>query len=148
MTLSRAFAIAFAVAAFLLASFIVARWLTSENRERTAVIDLLRAQAGGDAPSMLAQLDGCAADARCRAVVGRNARTLRRPGDVRILSYDSQTAHSVLAERGTTRVAWDVGNASLPVVQCVKVERGGVPILGGALVLRGIGPKISGDGSC
>ena len=41
--------IAFGAAIFVLFSFLVARWLTAENRERTAVTDLLRAQAGGDA---------------------------------------------------------------------------------------------------
>jgi len=140
--------IAFAAAVFILVSFLVARWLTAENRERTAVIDLLRAQTGGDAASMLAILEGCTDDDRCRAEVDRNARLLRSPGRVRVLRLDSSTAHALLAERGPTRVAWDVGGTSLPVVQCIDVERRGVPLLGGEIVLRAIGPKISGSAAC
>lgn len=140
--------IAFGAAVFILFSFLVARWLTAENRERAAVTDLLRAQAGGDAASMTAIIEGCADDPACRAAVDRNARTLSRPGRVRLLRVDSSTAHALLAERGPTRVAWDVGGTSLPFVQCVDVERRGVPFLGGAVVLTGIGPKIKGDAAC
>jgi len=148
VTLRHAVTIALAAAFFLLVSFLVARWLSAENRERTAVVDLLRAQARGDAPAMLAGLDGCAGDAGCRATVERNARALRRPGHVRVLRVDSSTSHALLADEGPTRVAWDVGGKSLPVVQCVQVERRGLPLLGGEIVLSGIGPRIAGDASC
>lgn len=148
MTLPRALLIAFGVSAFILASLVAARWLSAENRERNAVIDLLRAQAGGDVSSMLSLLDGCSGDARCRALVARNARALEQSGDVRILRLDSATAHAVLAKSGRTRVAWDVGGTSFPVVQCVQVERRGIPVLGGRVVLREIGPKIAGDAAC
>lgn len=141
-------AIVLLAAAFVLVSFLVARWLTAENRERTAVIDLLRAQARGDAASMLAALDGCAGDPECRAEVERNARALRRSGRVRVLRMDSTTSHALLAEEGPTRVAWDVGGKSLPVVQCVQVERRGLQLLGGEIVLSAIGPRIAGDASC
>lgn len=141
-------AIVLLAAAFVLVSFLVARWLTAENRERTAVIDLLRAQARGDAASMLAALDGCAGDPACRAEVERNARALRRSGRVRVLRMDSTTSHALLAEEGPTRVAWDVGGKSLPVVQCVQVERRGLQLLGGEIVLSAIGPRIAGDASC
>lgn len=141
-------AIVLLAAAFVLVSFLVARWLTAENRERTAVIDLLRAQARGDAASMLAALDGCAGDPACRAEVERNALALRRSGRVRVLRMDSTTSHALLAEEGPTRVAWDVGGKSLPVVQCVQVERRGLQLLGGEIVLSAIGPRIAGDASC
>jgi hypothetical protein len=137
-----------AVAAFVLVSFLVARWLSAENRERTAVVDLLRAQARGDASAMLASLDGCAGDAGCRAAVERNARALRRSGSVRVLRVDSATSHALLADEGPTRVAWDVGGESLPVVQCVQVERRGLPLLGGEIALSAIGPRIAGDAPC
>ena len=148
MTLRRALAIAFGVAAFLLVSFFAARWLTAENRERDAVISLLRAQTGGDAAAMIRMLDGCAANPTCRGNAERDARTLRRAGRLRILNIDSATSHAVLAKSGPTRVAWDVGGKSFPVVQCVEVERRGVPILGGPVVLRYIGPQIKGDAAC
>jgi hypothetical protein len=148
VTLRHLVLIGLGVAAFVLVSVAVARWLTTENRERAAVIDLLRAQAGGDVPAMLERLDGCAADAACRVRVQRNAAELAGVGKVRVLRLDSSTAHAVVPESGPTRVAWDVGGTSLPVVQCVEVERRGVPVLGGAIVLRSIGPKIGGEASC
>ena len=67
---------------------------------------------------------------------------------MRVLRVDSSTEHALLADQGPTRVAWDVGRTSLPVVQCVEVERRGVPFLGGPVVLAGIGPKIAGDAAC
>lgn len=140
--------IAFGAAIFVLFSFLVARWLTAENRERTAVTDLLRAQAAGDVASMVALIDGCAGSRACEAAVRRNARALSRPGQVRVLRIDSRTSHALLAAEGPTRVAWDVGGTSLPYVQCVDVERRGVPFLGGEVVVTGIGPKISGDAAC
>lgn len=148
MTLQRPAILVLVVAVFILVSFLVARWLSAENRERTAVVDLLRAQQRGDVPAMLALLDGCARDADCRAAVERNARSLRRSGRVRVLRVDSSTAHALLADEGPTRVAWDVGGESLPVVQCVQVERRGLPLLGGAIVLSGIGPRVAGDAAC
>lgn len=147
MTLQRPAILVLAVAVFMLVSFLVARWLSAENRERTAVVDLLRAQARGDVPAMLAELHGCAGDAGCRASVERNARALRRSGRVRVLRIDSSTSHALLADEGPTRVAWDVGGESLPVVQCVQVERRS-PALGGEIVLSGIGPRIAGDAAC
>ena len=74
VTLGRALAIAFAVVAFLVVSFAVARWLTQDNRERGAVTDLLRAQARGDARAMLALLDRLRErEAICRIAVRANA---------------------------------------------------------------------------
>lgn len=148
MTLRRALAIAFGVAAFLLVSFFGALWLTAENRERDAVIDLIRAQTGGDAAAMISMLDGCQQNPTCRADARRDARALQRTGRIRILNIDSATSHAILAAKGPTRVAWDVGGSSFPVVQCVQVERRGVPVLGGPVVLTHIGPPIKGDGSC
>lgn len=148
VTLRQAMTIAFSAAVFILVSFLVARWLTAENRERTAVTDLLRVQAGGDADSMAALIEGCSGRPACRADMARNARALRRPGAVRVLRFDSSTSHALLAQSGPTRVAWDVGGTSLPVVQCVDIERRGVPFLGGEIVLRGIGPKIAGAAAC
>ena len=148
MTLRRALAIAFGVAAFLLVSFFAATWLSAENRERDAVIDLLRAQTGGDAAAMIAMLDGCSTNPTCRTDAQRDARRLQRPGSIRILNIDSATSHAVFAKSGPTRVAWDVGGSSFPVVQCVQVERRGVPALGGPVVLTHIGPQIKGDAAC
>jgi len=148
VTLRHAMTIAFAAAVFILVSFLVARWLTAENRERDAVTDVLRAQAAGDAPAMIAALDGCATDPACRAAAARNARVLKRPGTVQILSFKSSTGYAVGSAAGPTRVAWNTGGTSLPVVQCVTVERTGIAFLAGQIRLRSIGPKIGGLASC
>jgi hypothetical protein len=82
--------IALGAVAFLGISFLLARYLSTENRERDAVYALLRDQASGDVRGMLSRLHDC--DARCRADVEANARRLARPGDVKILAYTSSTS--------------------------------------------------------
>jgi hypothetical protein len=140
--------IVLAVFVFLAISFLLARWLTTESRERSAVYDLLKAQARGDAGAMLARLDGCAANAGCRAQVQANAARLRRSGDLKILAYDSNTAYTLGAAEGLTRVAWTVVDNGLPVVQCVDVRRGGNVFTGRTLTLRRISAPIRRQSAC
>jgi beta-lactamase class A len=132
--------------AFLAVSFLLARYLTTENRERDAVYALLRDQARGDASAMLARLHGC--DARCRAAVQADARRLRRPGSVKILSYDSSTAYALGGASGPTRVAWTIVDRQLPVVQCVEVQRAGNVLTGRAINLRRLSVPIDRQGTC
>ena len=66
--------IAFGAIVFVAISFLLARYLSTENRERDAVYALLRDQARGDARAMLNRLTAC--DARCRANVAYDARRL------------------------------------------------------------------------
>jgi hypothetical protein len=138
--------IAVGVVAFLAISFVLARYLTTENRERDAVYALLRDQARGDARAMLARLDGC--DARCRAAVELDARRLKRPGDVKILAYDSSTAYALGGASGPTRVAWTIVNRQLPVVQCVEVARKGNVLTGRTISLRRLSVPIDRQGTC
>jgi hypothetical protein len=137
-----------AAVAFLAVSFAVARWLTQDNRERGAVTDLLRAQARGDVAAMLALLHGCEQDSRCKALVERNARALRRGGKIQIVRYDSATAHALGDDAGPTRVAWGDGTDAAVVVQCVEVERRGLAVLNSDVVLSSIGAPIDGEASC
>jgi hypothetical protein len=137
-----------AVAAFLAISFELARFLNTESDERGQVYSLLKAQARGSAPGMLALLDGCRADPRCRAQVTANARALRRPGTVKILAYDSATAYSLRSKTGQTRVAWTVINHGLPVVQCVTVRRTGSVLAGRSVTLLRLSAPIAREGSC
>ena len=146
VSLRRASVIALSVGAFLVVSFLVARFLTQENRERAAVTDLLDAQARGDVPAMLRGLHGC--DAACRRTVEADARRLRRAGAVKILSYRSSTGYAIGTERGPTRVAWNINGTGFPVVQCVDVERSGSALLGGSIRLRGISAPIPGGSLC
>jgi hypothetical protein len=116
------------VVVFLGLSVLLARWLSLENVERTAVVVLLENEARGDAQGMLAQLHGC--DSHCRANVIADARRLRRPGHVQILAYQSQSSYSLTTTVADTRVAWKSSLSRFPVVQCVKVERKGNAISG------------------
>jgi hypothetical protein len=138
--------IAVGVVLFLGVSFVLARYLSTENRERDAVYALLRDQARGDVRGMLRRLDGC--DARCRAAAEANARRLKRPGSVKILAYDSSTAYALGAARGPTRVAWTIVDRQLPVVQCVEVQRTGTVLTGRAINLRRLSVPIDSTGSC
>jgi hypothetical protein len=138
--------VAVGVVAFLAISLVLARYLTTENRERDAVYALLRDQARGDAKAMLDRLDGC--DARCRADVQANARRLARPGAVKILAYQSPTAYALGSAEGQTRVAWTIVDRQLPVVQCVEVQRTGNVLAGRAINLRRLNVPIDRQGSC
>lgn len=138
--------IAVGIVLFLGVSLVLARYLSTENRERDAVYALLRDQARGDVRGMLSRLDGC--DARCRATAAANARRLKRPGTVKILAYSSSTAYALGAETGPTRVAWTIVNRQLPVVQCVEVQRTGSVLTGRAINLRRLSAPIDSQGSC
>ena len=138
--------IALGAVVFVGLSFLLARWLSTENRERDAVYALLRDQARGDVRGMLSRLDGC--DARCRAAAEANARRLKRPGTVKILAYNSSTAYALGAASGPTRVAWTIVNRQLPVVQCVDVQRTGTVLTGRAINLRRLSVPIDSQGSC
>ena len=133
---------------FLALSVLVARWLTAESVERDTVYRLLQAQARGDAAAMLAELNGCAAVRRCRADVERNARRLKRRGEVKILAYDSETAYALGEASGPTRVAWTIIGRQLPVVQCVQVQREGSVLSGRTINLRRLSRPISRQASC
>jgi hypothetical protein len=138
--------IAFGAIVFVAISFLLARYLSTENRERDAVYALLRDQARGDAPAMLERLDGC--DARCRANVEANARRLKRAGEVKILAYSSSTSYALGHAEGPTRVAWTIVNRQLPVVQCVQVERTGNVLAGTTINLRRLSVPIDRQGTC
>jgi hypothetical protein len=134
------------VVVFLGVSLLLARYLSTENTERDAVYALLRDQARGDAQAMLTRLDAC--DARCRADVRADARRLARPGEVKILAYQSSTSYALGGAEGPTRVAWTIVNRQLPVVQCVQVQRTGNVLAGRAINLRRLSVPIDRQGSC
>ena len=129
--------------------FLLARWLSTENRERAAVVRLLEAQARGDAQGMLEELDpGCSQDAACSATVKRNARELRREGEPKIIAYESATARALGEAAGLTRVAWTIVDGGLPVVQCVEVRREGTALTDRTVTLLGISAPIGNEASC
>jgi hypothetical protein len=139
--------IALAILFFLLISGLLARFLSTENTERDAILAVLRAQTGGDAQGMLARLDGCAKRPACASTVRQDATRLRRSGAVKILLLNAHTAYSLTGATGKTRVAWTV-IGRLPVVQCVQVRRVGNLVSGMSVSLLSIGAPIPGEADC
>lgn len=132
---------------FLVISGLLARFLSVENAERDRDLEVLQAQANGDAAAMLAKLSGCSASASCAATVRENATRLRRSGAVKILSLKSATAYSLTGATGKTRIAWTVIGL-LPVVQCVEVRRTGNPISGIHVSLLSLSAPIPNEADC
>jgi hypothetical protein len=125
-----------ALAVFLAISFVVARFLTTENRERDLVTELLGAQGRGDAAGVLRRLDGC--DAACAARIRAFLPRVSGPGEVKVVRLDSATAYSLGRSEGWTRVVWTHetdGETTRPVVQCVRVRRDRSPLAGRSVSL-------------
>ena len=133
----------------ILASVVLARFLTVENAERDADLALIEAQAKGDVPGMLAKLSGCRERPSCVAILQGNAGNprLRRSGAIKILSLKSSTAYSPTGSTGKTRLAWTV-IGKLPVVQCVDVRRTGNFLTGVHVRLLSLSAPIPNEADC
>jgi hypothetical protein len=142
----RTLVIAFLVFVFLGVSFLLARGLTGAGSERSKVLDLLQAQARGDASAVLADLPACRAEPACVQVTRARVAKLRRAGAVQILNYQPSVQVAMTRQTGTGRVAWRAGT-SLPIVQCVRVRRDG-PLTGGDVELLAISAPIGREASC
>jgi hypothetical protein len=138
--------VAFAVFVFLGIAVLLARGLTAGGSERSAVLDLVREQARGDADAVLAQLPACRREPACAQATRARVGELRRPGAVQILTYAPSTRLALTRSTGTGRVAWRAGEG-LPVVQCVRVRREG-PLTGGSVELLSVSAPIAGDRGC
>ena len=139
---------AVAALVFVAVSLVLARWLSTENRERDAILEMLRAEAHGDAAAVARRLEGCAADPRCRARVAAIVARVRRPGEVKILRLDSGTSYALGSKTGPTRVAWGNVDRGLPVVQCVLVRRKGSLLAGHSITLLRLSRPIGRESSC
>jgi hypothetical protein len=137
------------VVLFLAISFVLARFLSTDNVERDDDLALIEAEARGDADSMIGQLSGCSARPACVAAVRQNAANsrLHRSGAVKILSLTSSTANSPTGATGKTRLAWTV-IGTLPVVQCIEVRRSGNFLEGVSVKLLSLSTPISNEGDC
>jgi hypothetical protein len=139
-------AVAFGVFVFLGLSLLLARGLTGSGVERGKVLDVLEAQAAGDAAAVLERLPACRAEPACAQVTRARTERLERPGDVQILNYRPSTRLSLTRRTGTGRVAWRAGE-SLPVVQCVRVRREG-PLTGGGVQLLALSDPVGLESAC
>lgn len=139
-----------AVLLFLVISFELARYLSASGSERSAIVDLLRDQARGDAPAMVTRLKGCAPDPRCVSQAAANAGRLRTANArVKILLLESDSAYKLKSSTGVSRVAWtDLRSKSPTVVQCITVRKSWSLIHGARVELRRIGPRIGNEASC
>jgi hypothetical protein len=144
----RTLLIAAVVLAFAAVSTALARFLTTEGRERSALAEVLEDQARGDAAGVLARLEAC--DARCARVVRAAALRVRGPGEVKIVRLDSETAYSAFGRsEGWSRVVWALGPEGIPKVQCVRVRREGNPLTGRSVTLLALrAPLADNEGSC
>jgi hypothetical protein len=131
---------------FLGLSFLLARGLTGSSAERGKVLEVLEAQAAGDADGVLERLPACRAEPACARVTRARVERLERPGDVQILNYKPSARLSLTRRSGTGRVAWRAGEG-MPVVQCVRVRREG-PLTGGGVQLLALSDPIGLESPC
>jgi hypothetical protein len=136
-----------AVLVFLAITVFVARALTVDGAERSAINDLLRAEARGNRTAMMRAITGCGQSPACRRRVGDDASTLTRSGTVKILELNPSAGFSLGSTTGTARVAWRAGG-SLPVTQCVRVKRAGNILRGIHIELLEISRRIPTSADC
>jgi hypothetical protein len=132
---------------FLAAAFVLARFLTTENRERSRIYELLQSEASGDPRAVLAELAGC--HRPCAAQVRRFLPRVAGPGVVKIARLDSGTAYSLGTETRPSRVVWVRGVHGRPMVQCVLVRRSGSVLTGRSIsLLRVSAPLADNEDPC
>ena len=139
-------AVVFAVFLFLAISLLLARALTGQGTERARVLEVLRAEARGDAAAVLEALPACRREPACVRTTRDRVARLRRAGKVEILNYRPSVRVPLTRRIGTGRAAWRAGTGP-PVVQCVRVQREG-PLTGGGVELLSVSEAIRIDRSC
>ena len=132
---------------FVVVSAGLARVLAAASAERHAVVEIVKAQAGGDSPAVVARIEGCSARPGCRRMVMANVVRVRANGEVRVLRLDPPAALAVDTRVGTARIAWRAGN-ELPVVQCVTLRRRGDVLHGFRVAVLALSPPIGRERSC
>src|SRR5688572_30571588 len=102
-------AIVFGAVVFLTISLLLARGLSGAGVERARTIEVLEAQARGDARAVLARLPACRRVPACVTGAERRVRRLAGPGEVEVLSFQPSSRLTVTRQTGSARVAWRVG---------------------------------------
>jgi hypothetical protein len=139
--------VAVAVVAFLLVSAALARVLSANGAERSAIRAALVAQASGNPAALTAAIDGCSADAACRELATANAEKLRSSGKLQLVRVDLSTSFSPFDTTGTARVVWTTPSR-LTVVQCARVHRDGNAASGIEVKIVGLSRPIGRESSC
>ncbi len=135
------------VVVFLAISALLARAFTVGDAESAAITDLVRAEARGDASTVISLISGCRSDSACRARAAQVSAAFRRPGTVSIIELNASSNFSLASTLGTARVAWLAGS-SLPRVQCVRVRHAGNVIQGFQVELLEVSARIKSDRVC
>lgn len=133
--------------AFVATSLALGRVLTANGAERDAILALVEAQARGDAPGIVARVEGCARQPACVAQARALASGLRAPGRVELVRLDASTSFSLGGTSGVARVVWKTP-ARPTVVQCVRVHRGGDVLHGLSVELRALSRPIGHQSAC
>ena len=139
--------VGFLVFVFLGVSAMLARALSAAGTERGHALDVVRAEARGDASRVLDLTPACKQEPACEATTRAFVAKLKRPGEVQILRYDPSVQVTFTRTSGTGRIAWRAGTTSLPVVQCVRVRRDG-PLTGNTVELLSISAPIGNESAC
>lgn len=134
-------------AVFIAATVLLARAFTVDGAEQSAIETVLRAQASGNPAGVISSIRDCARTPACVARAQQNAAALRRTGKVTVIEFNPSAGFSLGSTTGTARVAWRVGN-SLPIVQCLRVHRGGNLFSGYHVELLKISARIPSDSDC
>lgn len=140
-------AIVFGTFVFLSISLLLARALVGTGGERSAVLEILRAQARGDAGAVLERMPRCERNVTCARVTRERTAKLQRPGEVEILNYEPSARAAFVDMTGTARVAWKTEDEQIPTVQCVVVRRQG-PLTGGRVQIISISNPIGLEADC
>jgi hypothetical protein len=140
--------VALFLVAFAVVSALLARIWSGDGAEQSAVTELVKDEARGDAAAVIKAVKGCAGNAVCRARATANAATLKRPGHVSVLQYTPSTGFSLGSTLGTARIAWEVVDETRPIVQCVRVRRAGDVFSGITIELLNVSKRISSDADC
>jgi len=144
---ARIFLLVLGLLGFLAISLGLARVLSVNSAEQSAILDLLQAQARGDASEMVRQIDGCAQRQSCVADARATASRLRASGKVVLVRLDASTSFSPAGHDGVARVVWKTPTRTT-IVQCVDVHRGGDVFSGLTVDLRALSRPIGHQSAC
>ena len=139
--------IAVGVVVFLAISALLARALTLNGDEQSAITSLVQAEASGNPAAVVAAIDGCRGNAACEERANEVAAALRHAGTVSVIDFSPSSGFTLGPTLGTARVAWIAGG-SLPRVQCVLVRNSGNVLEGFQVHLLKISVKIPGGDNC
>jgi hypothetical protein len=145
--LRRALVLVLSIVAFLAISAGLARIFSAGNDERDLTVGLIKAQARGDTPGVLARLPGCRASQACRTRMTAQVASLRTLGKVKVLRVDMPSTFTLGSRTAQARIVWEAGRR-LSTVQCVRLRRAGDPVSGFEVRALALSAPIGRESSC